>query len=131
MQLNEYDSAVQDTNLMGNNTLYHLLGLISELGEVAAHIHSESGLVQELLNLSIEQGRIAGNIKRQMRDEGIEYRHNVDTIPAQKEMRDVYWYVSALNTALFMSSEDTVAGMILKLQARKQNNSLHGSGDNR
>jgi hypothetical protein len=131
MQLNDYDTVVQDTNLMGNNTLYHLLGLISELGEVAAHVSVENETVQELLNLSIEQGRIAGNIKRQMRDEGIEYRHNVDIIPAQSEMRDVYWYVSTLNASVVMSSENTVQNMIAKLQDRKNRDMLRGSGDNR
>lgn len=138
MNLTEFDQQIEDTNLMKGNTLYHLLGLISEVGECLESI-SVNGSIDDthyylarMLHDMTLLGTRAASYKRQMRDEGIEYQYMITDKPAlQNEISDASWYVNSSADCVDMSSEDVAAYLKQKLQSRKERDMLRGSGDNR
>ena len=47
------------------------------------------------------------------------------------ELGDCLWYIAAICRDLGLNMGDVAADNLAKLKKRKENNTLHGSGDNR
>lgn len=72
-----------------------------------------------------EAGEVAGKLKRKYRE------GNFDTKEVAKELGDVLGYLTCICNELNISLEQVVNMNHQKLLARKANNKLLGSGDNR
>jgi NTP pyrophosphatase (non-canonical NTP hydrolase) len=103
MTLNEYQKLTRETAIYPKNQAipYLALGLTSEAGEVA------------------------GKIKKQIRDGG------VDVIGTIDEIGDVFWYLARLCDELGFDSEDVLKRNWDKLSDRKNRGVIGGSGDKR
>lgn len=109
MNFNEYQQQARTTAVypdIGDNYIYPALGLCGEAGEVAE------------------------KIKKIIRDNNgiITYEKNIEI---QKELGDVLWYVSNLASELGVDLNRVAQSNLDKLFARKAENKLHGTGDNR
>jgi NTP pyrophosphatase (non-canonical NTP hydrolase) len=82
-------------------------------------------LAENTLGLVGEAGEVAEKIKKFFRDT------TLDVEAIQKELGDVIFYWIALSNALGLDPLDTIAKNMEKLNARKKNGTLRGSGDNR
>lgn len=109
LNFNEYQEKAKNTAKypnIGTNIYYPTLGLAGESGEVAE------------------------KVKKLMRDHnGIlddEYRLKI-----VNEIGDVLWYCAMLSFELGYNLEDVATINLDKLALRKQQNKIHGSGDNR
>ena len=82
------------------------------------------------LGLCGETGEVAEKVKKIFRDEkGIISPERV--LQLKKELGDVLWYISNLASELGLSLKDIASGNIQKLQKRKDEGKIKGSGDNR
>lgn len=82
------------------------------------------------LGLMGEAGEVAEKIKKIIRDKnGIV--NDDDKVLLGKEIGDVLWYCAALADELGLKISDIAQGNIDKLEKRKQEGKLSGSGDNR
>jgi NTP pyrophosphatase (non-canonical NTP hydrolase) len=88
------------------------------------------GILYPVLGLCGESGEVAEKLKKVFRDnKGIIDDDTKNAI--EKELGDVLWYISECCTSLKLDLETVALKNIEKLQERKKNNTLHGSGDNR
>ena len=76
-------------------------------------------------NLTSEAGEVAGKYAKWIRD-GV-----LDEEGMQKEAGDVLWQIAGLSTVMGWSLADIASKNLQKLAARKLNNTLTGSGDER
>ena len=87
-------------------------------------------IMYPVLGLNGEAGEVAEKVKKVIRDYGgnftSEHKQEIS-----KELGDVLWYIAATARDLGYSLEEIAQINIDKLQARKVNNKLNGSGDNR
>lgn len=86
---------------------------------------NDQELVYLALGLNGEAGEVADKIKKHLRDDKLDIGGIVF------ELGDVAWYLARLADALGYSFEDILEINYNKLQKRKMNNALQGSGDNR
>lgn len=113
IEFNEYDEAALSTVTYpdaGTNTIYPVLKLAGEAGEVADKIGK----------LWRNHGWIQSS----------EYTEE-DRIEIMKELGDVLWYISALARELGYNLEDVANLNILKLDDRKKRDVIKSEGDNR
>jgi NTP pyrophosphatase (non-canonical NTP hydrolase) len=82
------------------------------------------------LALCEEAGEVAGKIKKVMRDCGGTFAAK-DNLAIAHELGDVLWYLANLANATGYSLEEVARLNIEKIEHRVQNNTLHGSGDER
>jgi NTP pyrophosphatase (non-canonical NTP hydrolase) len=91
---------------------------------------SGSKIIYPTLGLAGEAGEVADKVKKVLRDnEG-----NFDEwrkLQIAAEIGDVLWYIAALADDLGFTMEDIANLNIGKLKQRRQNNTIHGEGDNR
>jgi len=85
----------------------------------------ETRMLENTLGLVGEAGEIAEKIKKYLRDNFIKEEE------LQKELGDVLFYWIALHNYFDLDPAETVIQNILKLENRKLNNTLKGSGDDR
>ena len=95
-----------NTSICGNETLYPVLGIVGEAGEIA----------EKFKKLHRDCGGIANEAFK------------TDII---KELGDVLWCIAELCTKLEIDMDTVAATNIEKLYSRKERGQLHGSGDNR
>jgi len=110
MEFNEYQKLAK-TTLVNNNEDDRLLMARLTLGLVG------------------EAGEVAEKIKKHIRGDKnyIELKESI-----AKELGDVLWYLSVLSDECFNINLDYIATENLKkLQERKNNNKIRGSGDER
>lgn len=139
MHIDDYATEANRTNLMGENALYHLLGLISEIGEITPYIVSEHPRVQTLLEDMEAIGRDANYHAKKMRDKDTNYPYKLTIEPTdkvalmnlQKELGDIGWFYSMLVRSFGYLVSDTLMGNLKKLADRAARNAIKGSGDNR
>lgn len=81
-----------------------------------------------IMGLCSEAGEVAGKFKKFLRDGTLWEDLTKDMA---KELGDVLWYVDRIADEFNLDLSDILAGNIEKLQARKEANTLTGSGDNR
>lgn len=97
--------------------------------ETAIYPGAGQGKLEELTYLSLgltsEAGEVAGKIKKYQRDGVL----NIDNVVA--EIGDVFWYVARLCQACQVDPETVLELNFNKLQKRKENGTLSGSGDTR
>jgi len=92
------------------------------------------GVMYCALGLSGESGEVAEKIKKLIRDTNyLEERDYSDDFKKglKKELGDVIWYVTALASEFNLTLEEILQSNYEKLIARRETNTLHGSGDNR
>ena len=77
------------------------------------------------LGLTSEAGEVAGKIKKQIRDGGVEVMGTID------EIGDVFWYLARLCDELNFDAEDVLQRNWAKLSDRKERGVIGGSGDKR
>ncbi len=101
-----------------------------EARKTAIYPNINKNLYYPTLGLCGESGEVAEKIKKIFRDSnGIVTQEKKNEL--KKELGDVLWYLSNLSSELELSLEDVAKTNINKLKERKENNKLHGSGDNR
>lgn len=88
----------------------------------------EGNFIYPALGLAGETGEICEKIKKVLRDEGGVISDERRQLLG-KELGDVLWYVSTLATELGLDLDEIAAGNLAKLAARKQADTIHGSGD--
>ena len=103
MNLNQYQYEALKTRLKTANEDYALLGLVGEVGELYS-----------ILAKAIRD------------DDG-----KTDSLSIKKELGDVLWFLAAIATDFGFTLEDVAEVNLTKLQKRKKNNTLTGSGDER
>tara|TARA_R110000764_G_scaffold3101_3_gene13084 strand:+ start:189 stop:551 length:363 start_codon:yes stop_codon:yes gene_type:complete len=77
------------------------------------------------LGLTGEAGEVANKVKKIVRD------GKLDRDGIASEIGDCMWYIALLCKDLGLNMGDVAADNLAKLKKRKENNTLHGSGDNR
>ena len=82
-----------------------------------------------LLNLAAEAGEVVGVAAKYIRDGGMGKDEFVSSM--KKELGDVMWMVAAVANDLSLSLYEICVHNLDKLEARKKNNTIKGSGDNR
>lgn len=102
MDLNEYQTKAMETRLPTATEEYALLGLAGEVGELYS-----------LVAKSIRDGT-------QYTDDNL-----------KKELGDILWFIAAIATDIGFTLDEVAQANIDKLQKRKYNNSITGSGDDR
>ena len=81
-----------------------------------------------ILGLCSEAGEVAGKYKKFLRD-NTDWEILQDDIA--KELGDVMWYVDRIADEFDLSLTAILEANVVKLQARKANHTLSGSGDDR
>ena len=81
-----------------------------------------------IMGLCSEAGEVAGKFKKFLRD-GTSWEELIKDMT--KELGDVLWYVDRIADEFNISVADILSANIEKLEARKLNDTLGGSGDNR
>ena len=132
MNSDEYQNSAQSTNLMGNNHLYHLLGLISEVGEVAQYITSDDTEVYDILRDFASVAKRADTVAKNMRKYKVhhEYWFTMNA-ESKNELGDCAWFLAMLASSYGWYLSDVFRSNIAKLKARKESGTIVGIGDNR
>ena len=105
MKLNEYQKAVLGYRLPSADSMYVVLGLAGEAGEVCS--------------------AVAKGIRDGISDD----KAFVDNL--KKELGDVLWFIAAIADDLNLTLEDVAVSNCVKLDSRAERQVLGGSGDNR
>lgn len=139
MLIDDYTEQANQTNLMGDNTLYHLLGLISEIGELTPYLKSDNARVQSLLEDMEALGSAANYHAKNMRDKDTAYPYKLtidqdDSVALenlQKELGDIPWFYTMTVRSFGYLVSDILQKNLKKLADRAARNVIKGSGDNR
>lgn len=107
MNFNEYQKEAMKVRLRSADTLYAVMGLAEEAGEVA------------------------GKFAKFRRDEGFGAPINALRESVKKELGDVLWMMAAVAYDMDLKLEEIAEANIAKLNSRKERGVLGGSGDNR
>ena len=91
---------------------------------------SLKGLMYCGLGLAEEAGEVAGKVKRILRDHG-GLLDDDQKQELRKELGDVLWYLSQVASEIGINMSYVARINLDKLEQRKANNTLHGTGDNR
>lgn len=141
MDFNEYQEKVARTAVypnVGANQLYPAIGLAGEVGETIdafafdtfGVLRSAMCIIALLTGLAKETGEVSEAVKKLHRDlNAIISDEKRDQI--KKELGDVLWYVASLARECDIKLEDVAQANIDKLSRRLDNNTLHGSGNDR
>lgn len=90
---------------------------------------NEKGLEYTALGLAGEAGEVANKVKKIIRGDVSDLHEMV--IALADELGDVLWYVSELASNVGISLDTIAERNLEKLQARKDQGTLRGSGDTR
>ena len=91
---------------------------------------SGSKIIYPTLGLAGEAGEVADKVKKVLRDNNGEF-DEWRKIQIAAEIGDVLWYIAALTNDLGYTLEDIAKLNLGKLKSRRENNTIHGEGDNR
>ena len=108
MDFNQYQEKAWETAIYpnkGNNLFYPALGLGGEIGEV----------LEKIKKIMRDSNKITPEKKEALKG----------------ELGDVLWYLAAISTELDLNLEEVVEKNMKKLALRKEEGTLHSSGDNR
>lgn len=126
MDLVEYTAATRDTVVYDRPA-----------ADLATHVYSTARTAENYLRISYcaiklngEAGEVAELVAKAMRDDNGEFiRHRIDAI--SKELGDVLWYWARLCDELGLDPMEVLEENVGKLQKRKKEGKLHGSGSDR
>lgn len=91
---------------------------------------SGSKIIYPTLGLAGEAGEVADKVKKVLRDNNGEF-DEWRKLQIAAEIGDVLWYIAALTNDLGYTMEDIAKLNLGKLKSRRENNTIHGDGDNR
>lgn len=83
-------------------------------------------VIYPMIGLTSEVGEVADKIKKNMRDGNTYSKEDI-----AKEMGDVLWYLSTLASDMDISLESIAETNLQKLRKRQQEGKISGSGDER
>ena len=90
----------------------------------------EQAIIYPTLGLTGEAGEVANKVKKIIRD-GSDSTNEKLVSEIKSEIGDCLWYIAVLANDFDIKLSDIASTNIEKLALRKQNNTIHGSGDNR
>ena len=90
----------------------------------------EQAIIYPTLGLTGEAGEVANKVKKIIRD-GSDSKDEELVSEIKSEIGDCLWYIAVLANDFNIKLSDIASANIEKLALRKQNNTIHGSGDNR
>lgn len=133
MELGEYQDLASVTDLQKGNQLYHLLGLLSEVGEAFDFITAENAELDSFLAQVKVVCEKAAGYKRMIRDHG--ETENFFLVATDEsiysELGDILWYVAAVAND-YNADLDVVARQNLKkLEDRMARGTIKGKGNHR
>ena len=96
----------------------------------AIYPNLNNNFIYPVLGLCGEAGEVAEKIKKIIRDDN-EIISEDKKNEVAKEIGDVIWYAANLCSELGLRLDDVAELNIEKLKNRLEQNTLHGSGDNR
>ena len=90
----------------------------------------EQAIIYPTLGLTGEAGEVANKVKKIIRDGS---NTNDDNLVSEikSEIGDCLWYIAVLASDFNIKLSDIASTNLEKLANRKQNNTIHGSGDAR
>ena len=90
----------------------------------------EQAIIYPTLGLTGEAGEVANKVKKIIRDGS---NKNDDNLVSEikSEIGDCLWYIAVLASDFNIKLSDIASTNLEKLANRKQNNTIHGSGDAR
>lgn len=123
MNPNEYQKAAGEFATYGGNSMYPILGLAEEAGEVcgkvAKFIRKHNGFVPAL-------GVLRDNVPPQYIEDEAAFRADLE-----KELGDCLWMIAEICTQYDLKLEDVMRKNIEKLTDRRNRGVIVGEGDNR
>lgn len=130
MDFNEYQVKARSTAMypdLGNNIYYPTLGLSGESGEA---LEKYLNLLIDFNVCCVKASHVSEIVKKIMRDSKglITEEKKLEII---KELGDQLWYSANVCTELNVDFNTVAEVNVAKLAKRKQEDKLHGSGDNR
>jgi len=91
---------------------------------------NELKVLYPALGLAGEAGEVCEKIKKIYRDKDGDMSSD-DRLAIRKELGDVLWYISQLACDIDVTLASVATANLEKLRVRKENGTLHGSGDDR
>ena len=93
----------------------------------------EHAVFYPALGLAGEAGEVANKIKKIIRDQNANVKNLSGEVKNEiaSELGDCLWYISALATDLGIGLDGVAFENVKKLQKRKEQGTIHGSGDKR
>lgn len=122
MGLNEYQEKAMSTCMPScRNISYMLLNLVGEVGEFASKVAKAIRKEQMAITENQLIRRFQTNKEREQSEKSKE--------ELKAECGDILWQLSGLCTVMGWSLEEVAEQNLAKLQARKENGTIAGSGD--
>ena len=90
----------------------------------------EQAIIYPTLGLTGEAGEVANKVKKIIRD-GSDSKDEKLVSEIKAEIGDCLWYIAVLANDFDIKLSDIASANLEKLANRKQNNTIHGSGDAR
>ena len=106
------------------------LDMYQKVAKTTAIYPREQAIIYPTLGLTGEAGEVANKVKKIIRD-GSNSKDEKLVSEIKSEIGDCLWYIAVLANDFDIKLSDIASTNIEKLALRKQNNTIHGSGDNR
>jgi len=90
----------------------------------------EQAIIYPTLGLTGEAGEVANKVKKIIRD-GSDSKDEKLVSEIKAEIGDCLWYIAVLANDFDIKLSDIASANLIKLENRKKNNTIHGSGDER
>jgi NTP pyrophosphatase (non-canonical NTP hydrolase) len=90
----------------------------------------EQAIIYPTLGLTGEAGEVANKVKKIIRD-GSDSKDEKLVSEIKAEIGDCLWYIAVLANDFDIKLSDIASTNLEKLENRKKNNTIHGSGDTR
>ena len=90
----------------------------------------EQAIIYPTLGLTGEAGEVANKVKKIIRD-GSDSKDEKLVSEIKAEIGDCLWYIAVLADDFDIKLSDIASANLIKLENRKKNNTIHGSGDER
>lgn len=104
--------------------------MYQKVAKTTAIYPREQAIIYPTLGLTGEAGEVANKVKKIIRD-GTD-KNNEDMVQAiSSEIGDCLWYIAVLADDVGVKLSDIANANLEKLENRKKNGTIQGSGDNR
>lgn len=130
LTLDKYQAETELTNIYSPAIRQYVdsLGIRSEAK--AANLRQLLNVIYVTLGMAGETGELCNKLKKVIRDDNANF--TAETLAnLSKENGDVTWYNAQLFARIGRTYSNGAAENLTKLNARKEQNTLQGSGDNR